>query len=297
MSGSLYRSLARSLTSSSGTVTSCYPLNNVVRGSSVANSCRHSTVSLGTSDGATGSNVKQKRFDGLTNGRQPSLVRVPSFPVVGSLVPLLSGIPRIDPLTRGYDFWLAMRRQYGEFYSMGSPAGGRPDDIYRTQYIINDPREALKVVRAGGKYPSGVLEMLWVNRQWGKTRGLGTTEGLFGRGEEWQRVRRFFQTDLLHPEAARGYVPGIIEAAERASRGAKAAASLRASGDDAALNLYLSRSAFDMFSTMVSSANGFCLLLVLVPWYRERLLGFFPLVFCHAGCLMSRTPLSFRSLR
>jgi len=35
--------------------------------------------------------------------------------------------------------------------------GGNPNDIYRTQYIINDPREYMKIIRAGGKYPSGVL--------------------------------------------------------------------------------------------------------------------------------------------
>lgn len=201
----------------------------------------HSSLSVTTNESHDG-----QRCDGIANGVQPKLTEVPSFPLVGSVIPQLSGIPNIDPLTKGYDFWVAMRRKYGQFYSMGSPAGGNPDCIYRTQYIINDPREMVKVVRAGGKYPSGVVEMLWVNRQWGISRGLATSAGIHGRGEEWRRIRSFFQTDLLHPEAARGYLPGIIEAAKRASRGARAASSM-----EGGVNLYLSRCSFDLFSSMM----------------------------------------------
>ena len=75
-------------------------------------------------------------------------------------------------------------------------------------------------------------------------------EGLHGRGEEWKRIRTFFQTDLLHPDSARGYVPGIVHAAELASKGAQAAALLQSSGkEERALNAYLNRCSFDMFSS------------------------------------------------
>jgi cytochrome P450 len=69
------------------------------------------------------------------------------------------------------------------------------------------------------------------------------TSGLMGRGEEWKRIRTFMQTDLMQPESARGYVPGMVEAARLASAGAPASA------DD--LNNYLGRCAFDLFSTIM----------------------------------------------
>jgi len=145
-----------------------------------------------------------------------------------------------------------MRNKYGEFYSMGNMIGGKQNDLFRTSYVVNDPRECVKVIRAGGKFPSGVVEMMWVNKKWSRSRGLLTTDGMFGHGEEWRRIRTFLQTDLLHPEAARGYLPGIIEASRRASKGAAAAASLQASREETgALNTYLNRVAFDMFSSMM----------------------------------------------
>ena len=190
----------------------------------------------------------QQHRNGLANSKRPEFVRVPSFPIIGSIIPQLSGIPEIDPVTRSFDFWVAMRRKYGEFYSMGNPAGGNTDDPYRTSYVISDPREFMKIIRAGGKYPSGLLELLWVNRRWSRTRGLETTDGLFGRGEEWRRVRTFLHIDLLYPEAPRGYHLIIIKVSECASCGAQAAAE---SGGEGALNLYLNLYSFDMFSTMM----------------------------------------------
>jgi cytochrome P450 len=53
----------------------------------------------------------------------------------------------------------------------------------------------------------------------------------------------FLQTDLLHPDSARGYLPGILEAARLASKGAPTSKN--------AMNDYLSRCAFDMFSSLM----------------------------------------------
>ncbi|KAL7550414.1 hypothetical protein ACHAWF_013649 [Thalassiosira exigua] len=192
---------------------------------------------------------KFAEWDGLVNGVAPALNRVRSWPVVGSMVPQLSGIPSVDPLTDGYNFWVAMRNKYGEFYSMGSPVLGDPDDLYRTAYVVNDPREFVKIIRSGGKYPSGVIENMWVSKRYIEERG-STVKGFLERGEEWRRIRTFLQTDLLHPDAARGYLPGIVKAAGLASKGASAAASLQSSGDEKwAINSYLQRCAFDMFSS------------------------------------------------
>mmetsp|Transcript_5947 Transcript_5947/g.13517 ORF Transcript_5947/g.13517 Transcript_5947/m.13517 type:complete len:618 (+) Transcript_5947:40-1893(+) len=192
------------------------------------------------------------QWDGLVNGKRPALKNVRSFPIIGSIIPWLSGTPSISPLTNAHEFWVAMRNQFGEFYTWGSMVSGNPDDLYRTTFIINDPREFVKIIRAGGKFPHGVLEVLWVNIRWGETRGMHATAGLHGRGEEWRRLRTFLQTDLLHPDAARGYLPGIIHAADLASKGAQASAVLQSSGEEkGAINSYLNRCAFDMFSSMM----------------------------------------------
>lgn len=66
-----------------------------------------------------------------------------------------------------------------------------------------------------------------------------------------RRVRTFLQTDLLHPESANGYLPGISGAADLASKGAKAAAELQSLGEKGAINSYFNRCAFDMFSSMM----------------------------------------------
>ena len=50
--------------------------------------------------------------------------------------------------------------------------------------------------------------------------GAAAGRALFGNGHEWQKIRRFMQTDLLHPTAAKGYVPGMIKACQIASEGA-----------------------------------------------------------------------------
>ena len=68
--------------------------------------------------------------------------------------------------------------------------------------------------------------------------------GFFGRGDTWRRLRTFLQTDLLSPQAARGYVTGVAEAATVAS----SAAPLHASAGT--LNDFLNHAAFDMFSAI-----------------------------------------------
>ena len=119
----------------------------------------------------------------------PKLVEVPSLPGVGSLVRAYSGIP---PLDKPYEFWPQMRKQFGDFYTMGMPGLGSDDCIKSTVYVVQDPKEMM---------------------------------GFAGQGENWKRIRTFMQTDLLHPTAARGYTSGIIEAAELASKGAPASVS------------------------------------------------------------------------
>jgi cytochrome P450 len=174
----------------------------------------------------------------------PKLVEVPSLPYAGSLIRAHSGIP---PLDRPYEFWPQMREKFGDFYTMGMPGLGDDDCPRHTVYVVQDPREMMKVLRSEGSYPSGMAQGSWGIFKWEKDAGFETVShadgGFAGQGENWKRIRTFLQTDLLHPKAARGYTAGILEAAELASRGAPASAS--------DLNAYFERCAFDMFSTVM----------------------------------------------
>ena len=74
---------------------------------------------------------------------------------------------------------------------------------------------------------------------WTGKRGEWRADGFLGRGETWKRLRTFLQKDMLSPDAAKAYIPAMVEAAEFASKGAPASA------ED--LNAYTNRCAFDMF--------------------------------------------------
>ena len=186
-------------------------------------------------------------------GHHPKLVRVPSLPYIGSLLPFHSGIPNLA--TDPYKFFPAMAKKFGGFYSMGLPSIGNPDDTHATLYVIRDPTEMMKVVRGGGAYPSGLVQHLWPNKRWSMENGVlaGAHDlGLFGQGEDWKRIRTFLQTDLLHPASAKGYVPGIIRAAQLASKGAAHVSLEQSSGQkEEALNHFFARASFDMFSALM----------------------------------------------
>jgi len=188
------------------------------------------------------------KVKGDNSSSKPELKHIPSFPLVGSTVPQLSGIP--DTIFQPYAFWPELRRRYGDFYTIGIPGIGKAGDIRGTLHVVTDPREYVPIIKAGGSYPSGLVETMWVSQKWMAGRDDIHTKGLFENGPEWKRLRNFMQTDLLHPDAARGYVPGLVKAAQLASKGAKAAAE-STKEDGGALNGYLARCSFDMFSTVM----------------------------------------------
>jgi len=124
-------------------------------------------------------------------------------------------------------------------------------------YSIFDPNKMMKVVRSEGDRPSGLIEKLW---QWRRAMidsgsaivskkdvvgedGEKYDYGLFDRGDEWKRQRRFLQTGMLDPRAARGFIPGIIEAAEQASKVAPVHVN--------DLNEFCHYTAFDMFCSFM----------------------------------------------
>ena len=69
-----------------------------------------------------------------SNADHPTLVRVPSLPIVGSLIPQYSGIPiPMNPET-AFDFWPAMKAKFGDFYELGIPGLGA--GIKGSTYVI-----------------------------------------------------------------------------------------------------------------------------------------------------------------
>ena len=100
----------------------------------------------------------------------------------------------------------------------------------------------LKVLKMEGTYPSGIIEGFWPLSTWAKRRGYRVAE-FYGRGEGWKRYRSFLQKDLLAPQAAREYLPAILEGAQRASA--------KAPTDGSDFNRYLNRCALDMFGMVL----------------------------------------------
>jgi len=121
-------------------------------------------------------------------------------------------------------------------YHMGLPGLGEGSS--GRVYVVADPREYLQVIQNEGKFPSGILEALWPLSE--RLKRQEQTTNIFERGEGWKRERSFIQRNLLAPGAAKGYIPGIVEAARLASRGA---------GDwGDQFNIFTARASFDLFN-------------------------------------------------
>uniref|UniRef100_A0A7S1ZHZ6 Cytochrome P450 n=1 Tax=Trieres chinensis TaxID=1514140 RepID=A0A7S1ZHZ6_TRICV len=181
---------------------------------------------------------------GAASAVAPKLVKVPSLPLLGSSIPAHTGAPP-HAQSQIFEYWPEMRRRFGDFYSMGMPGLGV--GTHGTVHVLTCPHEMMKVIRHEGKFPSGIIQSQWALIKYLKEDDSllvqGEDNGFFGRGAEWKRLRTFFQTDMLSPQAAAGYLPGVIKAAELASRGAPLCVN--------DLNQFLENSAFDMFCTVM----------------------------------------------
>ena len=183
------------------------------------------------------------RLDSETSlSRELELVEIPSLPFVGSLIPQHSGAPPYS-LDKMYETSIARREKFGDFYSYGLPLLGV--GVRGTLYHLTDPSEMVKVIRAQGSYPSGMTQLTWPLIHFHRDAKTPTTApyddgGWFGNGKSWRRFRLFLNKDLLAPDAAKKYVPAIVEAAQHASKGA---GSLQKNMAD-----YTGRCAFDMFA-------------------------------------------------
>jgi cytochrome P450 len=176
--------------------------------------------------------------------KYPTLTVVPSLPFFGTLLHQYSGTPKFS-INNMYNYRAECRKLFGEFFTFALPGVGTGS--HGTIHALTDPHEMEKVVRSEGSYPSGAVEQVWMIRKLLKEIGSplidGDDYGLFGNGASWKKQRKFLQTGMLDPRAAKRFVPGIQEAARLASKGAPARK------DD--LNHYLSLCAFDMFNTFM----------------------------------------------
>jgi Cytochrome P450 len=169
------------------------------------------------------------------------LKHVPALPLVGSLISQHSGIT--FDYTDPSGMWLQCREKgYGDFYTIGFPNLGA--GLYGTLHILNDPMEMQKVLRAEGKFPtSGVMD-LWSFRQFQDDYGvMGRAGEILGYGLDWKLVRNFMQTDLLAPQSANRYLPGILEATRFISKGMPHHAH--------ELNMFLQQASFDLFCSVL----------------------------------------------
>jgi cytochrome P450 len=162
--------------------------------------------------------------------------------MIGSLISSFSGIPPLDESTT-FEAWPELRRRFGDFYSIGIPGVG--EGWLCTLFVIQDPKEMMKLLRREGIYPTSIVQKQWpviefFNEEY---NSFGRVIGLMQHGPEWKRIRSFLQTDLLSPQSAARYMPGIIRAAEYASKGA--------ASNESNLKLYLNEASFDMFSMIL----------------------------------------------
>jgi len=175
----------------------------------------------------------------------PELVNVPKLPFLGSIVPQYSGTTKFN-FRNGYDKWYKDRLKFGHFYSAGIPSIGR--GLFREIFILSDPNEFMKILRKEGPLPFGMVPMQWpFVRYYKEANELGLPGASGGSaflsiGPEWQKFRRFLQSDLLHPSAAKGYVPGLIRASQIASKGAPL--------HSKTIHEYMAICSFDMFSSV-----------------------------------------------
>jgi len=199
-----------------------------------------------------------KRPEKIDTNDCPRLHEVPTLPFVGSMISSYSGSPTFK-LTTQYENNNILRKRFGNFMTLGFPGFGT--GLHGTLYNIFDPNEMMKVVRSEGDRPSGVVEKLWHWKRAMKESGSAIVSkkdvvgedgekydyGLFDKGDEWKRQRTFLQTGMLDPRAARMFIPGIVDAAEQASKVAPYHAN--------DVNEYLNYAAFDMFCSFMFGAQ------------------------------------------
>jgi len=127
------------------------------------------------------------------------------------------------------------RQEFGSAVAVSMPPMG-------DMVLSSNPNDFIKLYRSEGLYPPGLVEQLWMVKNYFTMRGHHRTADLLTRGEAWQHVRRALAADLMRPQASRSYLPNINQAVDLA---------LDAMGDHSTeMDSFVSRLAFDMFTAV-----------------------------------------------
>ena len=117
----------------------------------------------------TGAKSQSSPNNSSADGR-PLFRSIPAYPVVGSMIPQLSGIPMEMKGGNVYDFWPAMKDKFGEFYTMGLPVVGK--GLTGELLVIQAPHAMMDLIRREGIYPSGSAQNSWAFREILKEIGM-----------------------------------------------------------------------------------------------------------------------------
>jgi cytochrome P450 len=175
---------------------------------------------------------------------QSHVPSLPMLPVIGSL-PWLERIPDGDGRRWSFtaqplDALLHLGRTHGPLLRMGLPGVGV--GVRSEMYLCSDPVEYMQVMRSEGIHPYGAVQLQWAIGDFAQ-KHMPAAHHLFGRGPDWRRVRLAMQKDILPPDAALAYAPGVIAAAEAAADGAPLCAH--------EMSDYMNRATFDMFNAVL----------------------------------------------
>lgn len=107
----------------------------------------------------------------------PKLVEIPALPLVGSMISSFSKTP---PMDNPYKAWPELRRRFGDFFSLGMPGVG--SDMKGTTYIIQDPKEMMKILRREGIYPTSIVQKQWAMARFLEENDFGRVAGILGHG-------------------------------------------------------------------------------------------------------------------
>lgn len=114
-------------------------------------------------------------------------------------------------------FCVALHKKYGDISRFGFPGMGKGSN--GEVIFVYDPREYMKVIEKSPRYPRGILNMEWpFIRTW--QHNNMATQGFFGIGEEWWRLRQQLQKNFTAPKDARRYVLSMVQASKLAVEGA-----------------------------------------------------------------------------
>jgi cytochrome P450 len=153
----------------------------------------------------------------------------PKFPLIGTLPDFLlrGGVSSLSQI------YTDMYTEYGPVFSLSL--------MNREQLIFSDPRVYDQVFKAEGKYPIGAAEEVSTFNTFYEKNNLKMALKGVARGEEWKEWRGALEDDMY--KSWEGYIPTIANVCRQISQ--------VAGREDVEFETFLSRAAFDMFTSVM----------------------------------------------